>query len=245
MMTTTTRLFGTEREDLSSEAPETEARRGGDKEEEEGEIYLINNSSTPPPPGCHPLSLPDLERTVSDLRHIVGYPNYDVTLVLTDDDEMRTINLETRDVDGPTDVLSFPFQECKVDETNGRIMPGRLMEPEFDLPDYYTLGDIMVDVPYVHRRIEEDRRDNEGEYSDVAVSNRDDDEDDRGVSAAMSEVYDPQRRIEMLLVHGMLHLVGYDHIKDDDYELMVQREEDALRELEEMRTRRRRRGEGA
>ena len=35
----------------------------------------------------------------------------------------------------------------------------------------------------------------------------------------------------MLLVHGMLHLVGHDHEEDDEYELMVSKEEEILKEL--------------
>jgi probable rRNA maturation factor len=32
-------------------------------------------------------------------------------------------------------------------------------------------------------------------------------------------------------VHGMLHLVGYDHENDDDYEQMVSKEEEIMRAL--------------
>ena len=35
----------------------------------------------------------------------------------------------------------------------------------------------------------------------------------------------------MLLIHGMLHLVGYDHIQDDDYYCMVAEEERILQLL--------------
>ena len=116
----------------------------------------------------------------------------------------------------PTDILSFQFNEA--------VKPGELQPPEFDIPDYYTLGDILVDVEYVMRRCKEDQEINEsGEYED--------DEDDRGVSGAMATVYDPEQRINMLLVHGMLHLVGYDHEGDDDYEEMVTREEEILKTL--------------
>ena len=47
----------------------------------------------------------------------------------------------------------------------------------------------------------------------------------------MATVYDPEQRIHMLLVHGMLHLVGHDHEEDDEYELMVQKEEEILMQL--------------
>ena len=36
--------------------------------------------------------------------------------------------------------------------------------------------------------------------------------------------------IKKLVIHSMLHLMGYDHIKDDDYELM-KKEEDRLENL--------------
>ncbi len=58
-----------------------------------------------------------------------------------------------------------------------------------------------------------------------------DEYDDRGVAPAMLKVFDPEVRCHMLVVHGMLHLVGYDHIEDDDYELMVEREDEVLAEL--------------
>lgn len=39
-----------------------------------------------------------------------------------------------------------------------------------------------------------------------------------------------QERIDILLVHGICHLLGYDHIKDADYEVM-KLQEDALLEI--------------
>ena len=47
----------------------------------------------------------------------------------------------------------------------------------------------------------------------------------------MANVYNAEKRIHMLMVHGMLHLVGFDHIEDDDYELMVAKEEEILQNL--------------
>ena len=196
-----------------------------------GNISIYNEQKTLPN-----IDIQKLEETISIVRDILGYPTYDISLLLVDDDEMRDSNLESRGVNKPTDILSFPFDDCLVE-------PGILAEPEIDIPDYYNLGDMMVDVPYVMRRIEEDRSYHEGsgmkESEDV---NEEDDEeeelyddyvgdDDRGVSGAMEYVYDTEKRIQLLMVHGMLHLVGYDHIEDDDYEVMVEREEEVIKEL--------------
>eukprot|EP00537_Pseudo-nitzschia_pungens_P007774 CAMPEP_0172366846 /NCGR_PEP_ID=MMETSP1060-20121228/17594_1 /TAXON_ID=37318 /ORGANISM="Pseudo-nitzschia pungens, Strain cf. cingulata" /LENGTH=327 /DNA_ID=CAMNT_0013090869 /DNA_START=464 /DNA_END=1447 /DNA_ORIENTATION=- len=198
-----------------------------------------------------------LERTVQRISKILGYETYDVTLLLVDDEEMRETNLESRGIDSPTDILSFPFHECLEGQ------PGVLEDPEFDVPDYYTLGDMVVCVPYVMRRIEEDKgfrllsAGDDSTPSNESVDNDNDNynynnnynydcesesesesdlvvDDDRGVSGAMADVDDPERRIRMLLVHGMLHLVGYDHIEDDDFEEMVRREEELLLELGEV-----------
>ncbi len=71
-------------------------------------------------------------------------------------------------------------------------------------------------------------------YVEVEVDDEyyyEDEYDDRGVAPAMQYIYDPEIRIHMLVVHGMLHLVGYDHETDDEYELMVVREDEVLAEM--------------
>jgi hypothetical protein len=71
---------------------------------------------------------------------------------------------------------------------------------------------MVVDIPYVMRRCKED------------ADEEDEEDDELSVSGAMATVYDPEQRIHVLLVHGMLHLVGHDHEEDDEYELMVTEE---------------------
>jgi ssRNA-specific RNase YbeY (16S rRNA maturation enzyme) len=192
-----------------------------------GVISIHNDQTTLPQ-----INQDRLQDTISKVQKILGYETYDICLMLLEDKEMRQTNLESRGVDAPTDVLSFPFHAAK--------NPGKLLKPDFDIPDYYNLGDLLVDVPYVIRRCEEDRAYYEDEDNGEEECSDDDEEeddydeaedDDQGVSGAMSRVYDPEDRINMLLVHGMLHLVGYDHIEDDDYEEMVQREEEILEVL--------------
>jgi rRNA maturation RNase YbeY len=191
-----------------------------------GSIEIYNEQNALPN-----VDIDKIKQTISEIRDIIGYPTYDVSLILTDDEEMQQTNYETRGVNRPTDILSFQFQDL-VDE------PGILAEPDFDIPEYYNLGDMMIDVPYVMRRCEEDRDFNENFEGEDGIEyevDEDDDyvgDDDRGVSGVMSTIYDPEQRIQLLLVHGMLHLVGYDHIEDADYELMVLKEEQVIKELQ-------------
>jgi probable rRNA maturation factor len=172
-----------------------------------GEIMIYNEQD------CLDISLQDLERTIRKIRSELGYPEYSVTLILTTDDEMQEMNKDQRNVDAPTDILSWPFHSHKI--------PGTIVEPTLPIPDLYTLGDMMVDVPYVMRRCQEDMAELQPE-----------EERERGVSGAMATIEDPLLRIHMLLIHGMLHLVGYDHIEDGDFELMVTREEELLEKLQ-------------
>jgi len=181
-----------------------------------------------------PINEQELEKTILRIRSILGYDSHSIQVILVDDEVMQERNRDTRGINKPTDILSFPFLEAE--------KPGVLCKPQFDIPDYYNLGDCIVDVPYVMRRCQEDYDyfEGDGEYesdadteSDTTDSDDDSDlyDDDRGVSGAMANVYDAEKRVHMLMVHGMLHLVGYDHIEDDDYELMVAKEEEILQQL--------------
>ena len=41
-----------------------------------------------------------------------------------------------------------------------------------------------------------------------------------------------EQRMRILLIHGICHLLGYDHIEDDDYEVMKKEEERLLKIIE-------------
>ena len=163
------------------------------------------------------VDLEKIRQTAIDIRHLLGYDTYTLSISLVDDEEMQAVNQEYRSVDKPTDILSFTFQESE--------RPGILKVPEFDIPDYYHMGDILIDVPYVMRVCDDDMK---AAADDLA---EDEENDDRGVAPTMEAVSDPEIRLHMLLVHGMLHLVGYDHEEDDDYEAMVTKEDELLRKL--------------
>jgi probable rRNA maturation factor len=106
-----------------------------------------------------------------------------VALVMADDLLLRELNRRHRDVDAPTDVLSFPAGE-------GEDIP----EPE-EGPPY--LGDIVVSVESVERQASE-----------------------AGLAAA--------EELAHVVLHGLLHLLGYDHEEADDEAVMKAREEAVL-----------------
>ena len=103
--------------------------------------------------------------TVLEKEHILSAM---ITILLTDDKTMRSLNRQFRSEDKSTDVLSFPFGE----------EPGL---PGDQLP---YLGDIAISVPYAGRQAEE-------------------------------QGHSTTAEIQLLAIHGILHLLGYDHDTED------------------------------
>jgi len=40
-----------------------------------------------------------------------------------------------------------------------------------------------------------------------------------------------EKELTVLLIHGLLHLIGYDHEKDEDYKIMREKEDEILKYL--------------
>ena len=115
-----------------------------------------------------------------------GFGEAELAVMLTDDAGIRTLNLNWRGIDKPTNVLSFPA-----------LQPTGPGAPE-DAPR--MLGDIAI-----------------------------------AYQTARSEADDEQKpfdhHLSHLAVHGFLHLIGYDHEKDDDAEAMESLETEILAQL--------------
>lgn len=77
------------------------------------------------------------------LRHCGIEAKCELCLLVTDDDTVQQLNKQYRDVDAPTDVLSFP---------SGPPMPG----PMPGVPPEPYLGDILIAYPYSAAQAEED-----------------------------------------------------------------------------------------
>ena len=118
-------------------------------------------------------------------------PEVDVYITLTNNEEIHKINKEYREVDRPTDVLSFPMYER--DEIAG-------LKNDTDDEIEKILGDIIVSIEKVREQAEE--------YG-----------------------HSFERELAYLVTHGMLHLLGYDHMIEEEKAVMRKREEEILETL--------------
>ncbi|MFQ5946122.1 MAG: rRNA maturation RNase YbeY [Anaerolineae bacterium] len=114
----------------------------------------------------------------------------EITVLVTDDETIRSLNSRFRGIDAPTDVLSFPAEE----QASQGAQPDH---PFVTPPEDRHLGDIAVSYPRALRQAAE-----------------------RGWSV--------QEEIRFLLVHGLLHILGYDHATRRGQAAMARREAEIL-----------------
>ncbi len=105
----------------------------------------------------------------------------DVTIV--DNKTIHKINNEYRNVDRPTDVISFAF----LDEKSERELKGGPI----------NLGQIIISYQ-------------------------------KAIEQADEYKHSLKREMVFLFVHGMLHLLGYDHMNEDDEKVMFGLQDDIL-----------------
>ena len=114
----------------------------------------------------------------------------EVDVLLTNDSGIHEINRETRQVDRPTDVLSFPEFD---------LTPGELPAPEDADPGtgLVPLGDMVISMERVAAQARE-----------YGHSNR--------------------RELSYLVVHSVLHLLGYDHLDEGPQKAQMRAREEAI-----------------
>ncbi len=129
----------------------------------------------------------------------IAYDDICVNLLVTDDAGIKEINKQFRDIDNPTDVLSFPNLEFEE--------PAVIDIPEEERADYYDpdtdeliLGDIYINADRVKQQAEE--------YG-----------------------HSQKREFAFLVAHSMLHLLGYDHMEDDERLVMEEKQKKVLDDL--------------
>ena len=126
-----------------------------------------------------------VDRVLEATLHALEFDDVDseLSLVFTDDANIRTINAKWRQIDKATNVLSFPAFP---------IQPGQRPGP--------ILGDIVIARETVQHEAQEENK----SFDD---------------------------HLSHLIVHGLLHLTGYDHQNDDEAEQMESLERKILASL--------------
>ena len=127
----------------------------------------------------------------------------EVNLLLTSDEEIHRMNREYREVDRPTDVLSFPQVEY---ETPADFSWAEEHEVDCFDPDSgeLLLGDIVISLDKVKEQAEK--------YG-------------HGV----------RREYAFLIAHSVLHLTGYDHMEDEERQVMEQKQREIMERLDILR----------
>ena len=102
-------------------------------------------------------------------------------IIIIDNEKIREINREYRNIDAETDVISFALEDAD----------------NIKIDDYRVLGDIYISI-------------------------------DKCYSQAMEYGHSRERELCFLATHGILHLLGYDHMNPDDEKEMFSLQNELL-----------------
>ena len=117
-----------------------------------------------------PVATELIERAAAAVLKLQSVPG-DLSIVLTNDRQLRQLNRDYLGFDTTTDVLSFPASE---------------LDPETGAS---YLGDVLVSIP-------------------------------RAEKQAQTAGHPLEAEVQLLVVHGVLHLIGYDHATPSEKEKM-------------------------
>ena len=107
-----------------------------------------------------------------------------LSVIFVDNEEIKDINKNYRNIDKETDVISFALEDNKEDIVGERI-----------------LGDIFISIPKMKEQ-------------------------------AIEYNHSEKRELSFLCCHGLLHLLGYDHVTSkEDEEKMFKLQDDILSSL--------------
>ncbi|MBQ1335848.1 MAG: rRNA maturation RNase YbeY [Selenomonadaceae bacterium] len=129
----------------------------------------------------------NVRRAIEKVGELYGVEDSEVSVTLTNNAYIHTLNKEYRNMDRPTDVLSFALNESEEPEIEGSFGAN-------------ALGDIIISVERAEEQAEE--------YG-----------------------HSLRREVAFLTVHGMLHLLGYDHMEEEEREEMEKEQRFVMEQL--------------
>ena len=143
----------------------------------------------------------------------------DVGLLLTNDESIQKLNTEYRNIHKPTDVLSFPINDRTriVDLFSTCDLSNSFIEDAEDEQSNEDLSEEQIRLissfdPDSGRLI----------LGDIVISV------DTLIRQAGEFGHSIKREYAFLIVHSMLHLLGYDHLEEAEREIMEEKQEEIL-----------------
>ena len=148
------------------------------------------------------------EELVKELEHTIEFAlkeeevniPFEISLLFVDNDEIREINNETRNIDKETDVLSFPMLDYPKDKVFKDVYKNYEFDETYMDGEELVLGDIVLSL---EKALEQSK-----EYN-----------------------HSFKREASYLVVHSVLHLLGYDHMEEDEKKIMRSEEEKILSKM--------------
>ncbi len=129
--------------------------------------------------------------------------NLYISITLTNPEEIKTINKQYRNINKATDVLSFPMFEKE--ELDTMVQDSAKKDQVDDTENYENqVRDILGDIVISIQKVQEQAK----EYG-----------------------HSFERELSYMVVHGFYHLMGYDHMVEDDKKQMRAKEENILAKL--------------
>ena len=153
-------------------------------------VWIENTTDT--------LLFENYEETIKEIVRLSleaeNYPeNVEISVTIVDNNEIHRINKEFRNIDAPTDVLSFPLLEFE----NGVLVEKTAKENINIDTNEFVMGDIIISA-------------------------------ERAAEQAEEFGHSLKREVAFLTAHSMYHLMGYDHIEDEEEKIMSAKQEAVL-----------------
>jgi metalloprotein, YbeY family len=135
-------------------------------------IEIFNNSS-------YSIELDDFKKYFLSIMKDLQVEDALVNIIIVDNEEIKKINKEYRNIDNVTDVISFALEDV-----------------EFKTP-FRILGDIYISYEKVKEQ-------------------------------ALKYEHSEKRELYFLATHGLLHLLGYDHMNEKEEKIMFDLQKELL-----------------
>ena len=125
-----------------------------------------------------------IDKLISFALNYLNIENAVLNIIIVDNETIHKINKEYRNIDRPTDVISFALEDNK----------------DFIDIGYRILGDIYISIEKVREQ-------------------------------SINYNHSFLRELSFLSIHGLLHLLGYDHMNEEDEKEMFELQELILNEF--------------